>query len=87
MNAHFAPCGQRLAAKILHSEKHFSNYLPTRNDPDSFVFHLVEPREISMEILSFPINKSRGLYSSPARLLKCVSHAVCVLLTKVTKDV
>ena len=78
MNAHFATSGQRLAAKIPHSEKHFSNYLPTPNDPDSFVFHLVEPREISMEIILLPVNKSYGLYSCPVRLLKCVSHVLCV---------
>ena len=75
MNAYFATYGQRLAAKIPHSEKHFSSYLPTRNDPDSAVFYIVEPRKISMEILqlSISINKSHGLCSCPVRFLKCLT--------------
>ena len=60
MNVHFANSGQRLAAKIPHSEKYFSNHLPTRNDPDSSVFHLVEPREISMKIFSLPVSVNKS---------------------------
>ena len=38
MNFHFATCGHHLAAKLAHSEKHFSDYLTPRNDAGSFMF-------------------------------------------------
>ena len=71
MNFHFASCGHHLAAKLQHSEKHFSDYLTPRNDAGSFVFRPIEPEEIVTEILTLSSNKSYGLYKCPIYLLKC----------------
>ena len=70
MNFHFANCGHHLAAKLPHSEKHFSDYLTPRNNAGSFMFRPIEPEEIITEILTLSSNKSHGLYSCPIRLLK-----------------
>jgi hypothetical protein len=66
LNNHFASCGHRLAAKMPHSEKHFSEYLPKQNTDyknivsqhGSFAFFPVTPSEIELEITLLPINKS-----------------------------
>ena len=52
VNFHFASCGHQLAAKLPHSEKHFSDYLTPKNDAGSFVFRPNEPEEIITEILT-----------------------------------
>ena len=71
MNFHFATRGHHLAAKLPHSEKHFSDYLTPRNDAGSFMFRPIEPEEIITEILTLSSNKSYGLYSYLIRLLNC----------------
>ena len=71
MNFLFASCGHQLAAKLLHSKQHFSDYLTPRNDEVSFVFRPIEPEEIVTEILTLSSNKSYGLYLYPIRVLKC----------------
>ena len=38
MNFHFASCNHHLAAKLPHSEKHFSDHLTLQNDAGFFVF-------------------------------------------------
>ena len=86
MNSHFALCGHRLAAKLPHSEKHYSDYLTNRNVPGSFAFHLVESDEIITEIMALPSNKSYGLYSCPSKLLKCTRHILCVPLAKIPNN-
>ena len=49
LNSHFASCGHRLAAKLPHSEKHFSDYF--FNNPfrlsNSFVFYPDESSEVN----------------------------------------
>ena len=52
MNFPFASCGHQLAAKLPHSEKHFSDYLTPKSDAGSFVFQPNEPEEIITEILT-----------------------------------
>ena len=86
MNSHFALCGHRLAAKLPHSEKHYSDYLTNRNVPGSFAFHLVESDEIITEIMALPSNKSYGLYSCPSKLLKRTRHILCVPLAKILNN-
>ena len=63
INHHFASCGQRLAAKIPHSEKHYSIYLPDQimdssanasQQQGSFVFIPVTARDIEIEIITLP---------------------------------
>ena len=91
LSNHFAFCGHRLAAKMPHSEKHFSEYLPKQNTDyenivsqhGSFAFFPVTPSEIELEITLLPINKSYGLYSCPTRILKCAKN----ILSKPLADI
>ena len=91
LNNHFASCGHRLAAKMPHSEKHFSEYLPKQNTDyeniasqhGSFAFFPVTPSEIELEITLLPINKSYGLYSCPIRILKCAKNILSISLADI----
>ena len=84
LNSHFASCGHRLAAKLPHSEKHFSDYLNgSSNTAETFVFHPVQAPEIISEILNLPQNKAYGLYSCPIRLLKSAAHILSNPLTSI----
>ena len=92
INHYFASCGQQLAAKIPHSEKHYSTYLPRQiidnstnayQQQGSFVFIPVTPRDIELEITTLPTKKADGLYSCPYRILKCAQH----ILSKPLADI
>ena len=48
MNFHFQSCGHQLAAKLRHSEKHFSDYPTPQNDAGAFVLRPIEPEEIKL---------------------------------------
>lgn len=85
INRHFASCGQRLAAKIPHSEKHYSTYLPDQimnssvnvsQQQGSFAFIPVTARDIEFEIMTLPAKKAEGLYSCPFRILKTAQHVL-----------
>ena len=72
MNSHFASCGHHLAAKLPHSEKHFSDFLDDQHSEiGSFSFHPVEPINIEWETMALPSNKASGLFSCPIRVLNC----------------
>ena len=60
---HFASCasGAILAAKLPHSERHFSEYFD--HSQKSFYFNRVTPAELGSEIPLLPIGKSHGAYS------------------------
>ena len=84
MNSHFASCGHRLAAKLPHSEKHFSDFLDDQHSEiGSFSFHPVEPINIEWEIMALPSNKAYGLYSCPIRVLKCARQIISDPLAKI----
>ena len=89
LNSHFASCGHRLAAKLPHSEKHFSEFLGKTRNPKlqmqygSFAFLPVEPIEVEQELFALPSNKSFGLYSCPIRILKCAKHILSTPLAKI----
>ena len=55
----------------------YTDYLPKKNIPNSFVFHRVTPTELELEVMLIPLKKSYGLYSCPARVLKCARHILC----------
>ena len=61
LNKHFASCGSTLAAKLPHSERHFSEFLV--NSPMTFYFDPVTPGEVESEISLLSSNKSHGVYS------------------------
>ena len=52
-------------------------YLPRLDNPLSFTFNYVSPKEIELEIMAIPLQKAYGLYSFPARILKCARHNLC----------
>ena len=68
LNKHFASCGATLAAKLPHSERHFSEFLAYR--PKTFYFLPVTPGEVESEISLLPLGKSHGVYSCPVSFLK-----------------
>ena len=68
LNKHFASCGSTLAAKLPHSERHFSEYLV--NSPMTFYFDPVTPGEVESETSLLSLNKSHGVYSCPVNILK-----------------
>ena len=68
LNKHFASCAATLAAKLLHSERHFSEFLAYR--PKTFYFLPVTPGEVESEISLLPLGKSHGVYSCPVSFLK-----------------
>ena len=62
LNKHFASCGSTLAAKLPHSERHFSEFLV--NSP------------VESEISLLSLNKSRGVYSCSVNILKVAKSFV-----------
>lgn len=63
MNKHFSSCGPILAAKLPHSERHFSEYFD-HSCQKSFYFNPVTPAEIKCEISLLPIGRSHRAYST-----------------------
>ena len=71
LNEHFTSVGPSLANKLPPFEKHFTEYLDKKKSPvTSFFFTPISPKEIKLEILSMPQNKSYGFYSFPVSVLK-----------------
>jgi hypothetical protein len=84
-NKHFSCIGEKLAAKLPNSSKHFSYYLNTNNFsyylntnnyPNSFFFKPVTSSEVESEINSMPCGKTNSLYSCPMRILKCIKENI-----------
>ena len=71
LNEHFTSIGPSLADKLPPFDKHFIEYLDKRKSPfTSFFSTPISPKEIKLEILPMPQNKSNGFYSFPASTLK-----------------
>ena len=81
LNKHFASCGSTLAAKLPHSERHFSEFLV--NSPMNFYFDPVTPGEVESEISLLSLNKSHGVYSCPVNILKVAKSFVSQPLMEV----
>ena len=70
LNEHFATVGQKLANQLPSTAKCFTDFLgKCKSSVSSLFFQPITPAEIGLEILSFPNNKSHGLYSDPALLV------------------
>ena len=79
-HSRFATTGQRIAAKLPHSEKHFSDYFSSEsiNKPaNSFAFYNVQPTEVMLGI-------SQG-HSCPIRILKCASGILSIPLAAIVE--
>ena len=70
LNEHFASVGEKLASKIPASGDHRDFLKKTKSPASSFMFKPVTAREVELEILALPNNKSHGLYSCPTKLSK-----------------
>ena len=71
INKYFSSVGNNLATKLPQAEHPYMDYLCNSKPPDtSFFFKPVIPLEVKLEILSIANNKSSGLYSCSAQLLK-----------------
>ena len=82
-NTHFASVGTRLASKLPSPPRHHLDYVSKCISPlSSFLFEQVFPDEIRSEILSIPIDKFYGLYSSPTKLLKLSSSIIAPVLSE-----
>ena len=55
----------------------------TKSPASSFMFKPVTTREVELEILALPNNKSHGLYSCPTTLLKYSSTIISDILPKI----
>ena len=55
----------------------------TKSPASSFMFKPVTAREVELEILALPNNKSHGLYSCPTTLLKYSSTIISEILPKI----
>ena len=55
----------------------------TKSPASSFMFKPVTAREVELEILALPNNKSHGLYSCPTKLLKYSSTIISDILAKI----
>ena len=75
-NKHFSYIGEKLAAKLPNSSKHFSYYLNTNNYRNSFFFKPVTSSEVESEINSMPCGKTNSLYSCPMCILKCIKENI-----------
>ena len=81
LNIHFATIGNRLANRLPASQHSFNDFLvKSKPTQSSFLFQIVTPAEVQLEILSTPNNKAHGLYSCPTYLLKLSSDIISVLL-------
>ena len=84
MNEHFTSVGPSLANKLPPSEKHFTEYLDKKKSPvNSFFFTPISPKEIKLEILSMPQNKSYGFYSFPVSVLKYTNEILSEVLSNI----
>ena len=84
LNDHFASVGPKLANKLPTVQRNYLEFMNRANSPDSsFVFNLVTPAEVELEILRIPNNKSHGLYSCPTQLLKYSSKVVSSTLADI----
>ena len=84
LNDHFASVGPKLANKLPTVQRNYLEFMNRANSTDSsFVFNLVTPAEVELEILRIPNNKSHGLYSCPTQLLKYSSKVVSSTLAEI----
>ena len=84
LNDHFASVGPKLANKLPTIQRNYLEFMNRANSPDSsFVFNLVTPAEVELEILRIPNNKLHGLYSCPTQLLKYSSKVVSSTLAEI----
>ena len=86
LNEFFSSVGQTLAAPVPPVNHHFSDYLPAVNSRSSFFFEPVTSMELETEILLLPTNKSHGLYSCPARILKSSSSVLSLPLAHIMNN-
>ena len=84
LNKHFASVGPKLANKLPSVQRNYFDFLNRSNSPDtSFAFNLVTPSEVKLEISRIPNNKSHGLYSCPAQIMKCSSNVISNTLAEI----
>jgi len=71
LNEHFTSVGPSLANKLPPFEQHSPEYLDKKKSPvTSFSFTPISPKDIELEILSMPQNKSYGFTRSLSAYLK-----------------
>ena len=83
LNEHFVSVGEKLVSKIPVSGHHRDFLKKMKSPVSSFMFKPVTAREVELEILTLPNNKSHGLYSCPTKLLKYSSTIISDILAKI----
>ena len=84
LNEHFTSVGPSLGNKLPPFEKYFTEYLDKKKSPvTSFFFTPISPKEIKLEILSMPQNKSYGFYSFPVSVLKDTNEILSEVLSNI----
>ena len=83
LNEHFASVGEKLASRIPASGDHRDFLKKNKSPSSSFMFKPVTAREVELERLALPNNKSHGLYSCPTKLLKYSGTIISDILDKI----
>ena len=83
LNEHFASVGNKLASKLSPRSNHMDYLSKSRSPDSSFFFKPITPDDVKQEILSLSNNKSHGLYSCPAQLLKYSCDIISPVLSEI----
>ena len=85
LNDFFSSVGQNLAAKVPNRNRHFSEFMINiiLLHSRSFFFKPVTVLEIENEISLLAPNIAYGLYSCPARVLKCAKGIISLPLAEI----
>ena len=86
LNENFTGIGPSLANKLPPFEKHFTEYLDKlkKSPVSSFFFTpILSPKEIKLEILSMPQNKSYGFHSFPVSIIKYANEILSEVLSNI----
>ena len=83
LNNHFATVGKKLTSSLPPSKQSFTDYLPGHPITNSFFSDPIIPADIISQINALPSNEAYGLYSFPAKILKCCKYAISVPLANI----
>ena len=83
LNNHFATVGKKLTSSLLPSKQSFTDYLPGHPITNSFFSDPIIPADIISQINALLSNKAYGLYSFPAKILKCCKYAISFPLANI----
>ena len=82
LNNFFVTIARKIEAKLVHTDKHYSDYLTTPID-NNFILAPASPKEIEDVIRTLNLGKALGSNSIPTKLPKQFSKAISIPLYKI----